>query len=117
VKLMERITLSVLHGLRVSSHLSCVFPYAVIAVILPPFCARCLGTMIVIEEVTGATTEAEVEATEVVGAAVVAGEETEGLMLEPLGYTWAASPPGREAGIWKTSSPSMGGTKLFTRIT
>jgi hypothetical protein len=83
--------------------------------------ARCLGMMIVIEEVKGAMIEAEVEVevevevgvTVVAGAAVVAGEETEGLMLEPLGYTWAAFPPGREAGIWKTSSPSMGGMGLY----
>ena len=61
-------------------------------------CARCLGTMIAIEEVTGAMIEAEVEA-EVTEVVVAAGEEMEVLMPEPLGYMWAAFPPGREAGI------------------
>ena len=72
--------------------------------------------MIVIEEVKGTMIEAEVEVevgvTVVAGVAVVAGEEMEGLMLEPLSYMWATFPPGREAAIWKTSLPSMGGMGL-----
>ena len=77
-----------------------------------PLGARCLGTRIVTKEATGAMIEAEVEDTEVVE--VVAGEVTEGLMPEPLGSMWAAFLPGREAEIWKTSSPNMGGMELFT---